>query len=536
MASFANIPTELKLNIFEKLGQEGKPSDLLNASLVCHKWKDMCLPVLWTHIHLTNENLPRFVECLEAGTRGRGESVRSLSLYIKECPDRYLRELPILNSPELRELRMRCVQLFREIIRLVPEFGGIDSVANELVWVDWLTRSTAGGLEVLLYLVRLAGTLPTSLVSLKNFSLVIWHDEDFPIDQPQYLPKEFRIPHIIIERLLIALPQTCTSLEIDSNNRGGHREFKWRHICSTIRRIIPRLHCLRIGYQDICPCLFDPHPTNEEAQDLNLHKTMFPNMKLMSIIFPKKPRSIWSLESSPDIFCGTINHDYVYENVSIDGPLKCSAVALNVFARDLRSWYENGMFPKAERLSVSSAMDMSILELSPDPYRSYDRIISIDVMGNSVKTVCDYQFLAIGVPVYGIHSWKYALRSLHYIQVADDVNPRLIFPRGLISVSRLDTSWKTSSSGVRYPASTSLCRQFKFDTLKAEDVRDVTMSKDQLYEYFDREYPYVRDNEGKLLFEKFEKRFDEITASYIPTEVQGDSVNVSLTHFQQETS
>jgi hypothetical protein len=63
---------------------------------------------------------------------------------------------------------------------------------------------------------------------------------------------------ILIE-LLQALPETCVSLEIDTQGEYHRNEDEEAHICPMIRAMLPRMHNLHIRVGVMCSAMFGTH-------------------------------------------------------------------------------------------------------------------------------------------------------------------------------------------------------------------------------------------------------------------------------------
>ncbi|KAF1975967.1 hypothetical protein BU23DRAFT_566170 [Bimuria novae-zelandiae CBS 107.79] len=241
--------------VFKKLSQEGKPPDLVNASLACKLWSKICIPVLWAHIYATNENLISFVEPHDSYGDTKGPLLRSLTVHARPIPQRNPFGLPGPSS-----LSMRLGQTSR---------GRIIKELRKRYEVPDLDCANAKSLENLILLLISSGCNP-----------------DHPLDQwaDGAIIKLMGLPAQILEALMLALPQMCRSLEIDdiistslpaTNSGGGH-------ICSSLRTVIPRLNYLCIDSVCTCPCRWNPETYDFEdgvLDDPEGSKKLFSNMK-----------------------------------------------------------------------------------------------------------------------------------------------------------------------------------------------------------------------------------------------------------------
>ncbi|KAJ8070644.1 hypothetical protein OCU04_001015 [Sclerotinia nivalis] len=77
----------------------------------------------------------------------------------------------------------------------------------------------------------------------------------------------FWIPRPLIASLIIALPQTCVAVQIDTQGQDL-AEPKSAHLCNAIRTILPRLQHLRLRLSTICNSLFQAEAETIRAPSL----------------------------------------------------------------------------------------------------------------------------------------------------------------------------------------------------------------------------------------------------------------------------
>ncbi|KAJ4294355.1 hypothetical protein N0V90_008045 [Kalmusia sp. IMI 367209] len=150
--SFSQLASELKHMVLEKLSREGNPSDVLNAALVCKQWSEICIPVLWAHIHVTNENIIDFVGTLEKFGEMKGPLILSLSFYLRPMPMRNQFALPVLSSLGVKCGDYQPMQHSEKADDTPPKsgFGKMKNMTIEMVsWGRYLGYQTSVQWDVL---------------------------------------------------------------------------------------------------------------------------------------------------------------------------------------------------------------------------------------------------------------------------------------------------------------------------------------------------------------------------------------------------
>ncbi|KAI0453050.1 hypothetical protein F5B21DRAFT_505771 [Xylaria acuta] len=132
--------------------------------------------------------------------------------------------------------------------------------------------------EVLLRLPPVLGTLN----KLYSFSLRV------PAMTPTF---SFQVSPRAIQALINALPQSCVNLEIDTlgldlslpSLAATPANPPSVHLCEALRRVLPRMHRVRIRLSAICPALIGKFTTNDNTKTESFNPVKAPHLELLFI-------------------------------------------------------------------------------------------------------------------------------------------------------------------------------------------------------------------------------------------------------------
>ncbi|KAJ3541461.1 hypothetical protein NM208_g4602 [Fusarium decemcellulare] len=181
--------------------QDGRPSSLLGCLLVCRRWRDHALPILYRHLVLRTNHLSRFLNSFNH--QNFSSSTQSISLH--------------LFQPRVTRGR----------------------------------HASAGANQTLdSFLRRLAKDVLPLALRLVNFSFTAKRDNPHGL----YFYRE------TISVILSALPVGCVNVEIDTGNRDwNHDDASQVHLCHDIRALLPRLRNCRIKLRTMCSAMVGSH-------------------------------------------------------------------------------------------------------------------------------------------------------------------------------------------------------------------------------------------------------------------------------------
>ncbi|OCL03755.1 hypothetical protein AOQ84DRAFT_381306 [Glonium stellatum] len=217
MTHITDLPSELLLDIFERLRSTSSTGTMTAFLLCCRAWHDISASVLYTHVAVDSKL----------------NSNSALSLFI--------RQRTYLGLVQSLTLRIHQSHLMGFSIKLPKAYD----------------RSE--GLNAIL----------PSMSNLKTFSLVL----------EEQVGKDYAIPSDITAKLLKSLPETVINLELDSYGLDDIG-VSGIHLCQEIGALIPRLQFLRLRISRLCPALLAPlrsttvsTPRNSAQIDFNARTT-----------------------------------------------------------------------------------------------------------------------------------------------------------------------------------------------------------------------------------------------------------------------
>ena len=285
-----NVPAEVLLNIAQFFYDDSGPSNFLNCLLVCRGWHDILKHMLYRDVVLRDRNLSN------------------------------IKNFPVLHLPLIQSLTIGIAQ--RNIDNLPPDVLERTGLEDE----ETFSSPFAELLEIWNGLRILTQLLP-KMDNLSTFSLVM------------DLPKT-HIPRPLLAAILRALPQSCVSVDINTDGLDDcQNRLKNVHLCVEFRKLLPRLHHLRLQVAMVC-CKFlsdsDQQSVDGSETSGDIIQDIAPNLRSLVIHYPRQQHrvrahinnSIHRLQSNCDTWSGR--------------PL----------VQRLRSLFEHSAFPQIQQLVV----------------------------------------------------------------------------------------------------------------------------------------------------------------------------------------
>ncbi|KAI1091456.1 hypothetical protein F5B19DRAFT_458437 [Rostrohypoxylon terebratum] len=231
-----SLLSELLIEIFSLIKSSfGGTSDILSCLLVCRRWRELGVPVLYRHLVLGTANVELFAARFNSQY---AIHVRSITLRLTQPP---------LSSYDLSSIIASNAELEKRLIRLEPLLGSLDM--------------------------------------LLSFSLYV----------PAIVPERcrFKIPARSIIGLIKSLPPSCVNIEIDSggydrNIIAGGEEA---HICESLHLLLPRMNHIRIHLSLVCPTLIGTMATPYNYHLDSYIPTKLPNIRSLLINCSEKSPS-----------------------------------------------------------------------------------------------------------------------------------------------------------------------------------------------------------------------------------------------------
>ena len=344
------LPLELFQKIVRLLIDERQTSAASFLS-VCKFWHDAAKPVFWTTLYLDSDDLTCFALKLWHG----GTSFHQLrSLYIR---------MQNLFAP-------RCNQNAHEDGHWRRHYDERECAGLSHAHVhcdEHLTRSWARDKRRLLQdLCALKQTLIDHLRQLRTFSLVIDNEPD---DGDWCLCHTSSIPSASFVDVIDALPATCKYIELDTKGADSADSSGSSHICSALRRILPRLKGLRLRLRSLCPTFFRSCKTSQFLSASPAHKWMSSHRKI----------ALLSQLLDVDVGCYGPGDDFVEwkrwlkvpEAQRLVGLISRLASKLTLILQVWETEYENDMQISAETHEACPYLETCIINLCLFPHISH---------------------------------------------------------------------------------------------------------------------------------------------------------------------
>ena len=288
------LPQEVLLIVLRQLRNRSSPSSFLSYLLICRRWCDLGLRLLYDVIILRNSNLESF---LTGFSHANLFLVKSLTIRIDPVS-------PKVNS----------AGRYEEDGEEIHDTGSSES------------RALWGQLERLVAVIRKMNTLST-------FSFIV---------ASQHLTfAGFWIPSPIIASMLENLSKSCVSLEIDTAGKESAR-FSSVHLCDKTRAVLPRLQHFRVRLYRVCPAMFFSEVDEDGAINRHSIAQFAPSLKTV-IISCDMPYGHDQWVRTARV-CGHFGQPISHADRFVRSESRRSLVAA------LREFFLRGNYPEIERL------------------------------------------------------------------------------------------------------------------------------------------------------------------------------------------
>ncbi|KAI9798403.1 MAG: hypothetical protein M1833_004797 [Piccolia ochrophora] len=375
-AAINRLPTEVFSNILHQTRYTSTAAAFLPCISVCRHWKEIGETIFWASVVLTHANIAAFL----ATNLSHLSLVRSLTVLIEIDP-------LVKETLSPRETSEGTRQLWRQLGALA------DLVAR-------MVELTTFSLRV----------VPPSSITPSTYN--------------------FYLRRVDLDRLIRSLPETCTSLELDTQglDQGSH---EMTHLCPTLRRTLPQLENLRLRLRSLCPHFLQTSGAQDgvgNGDDIVHQRAPLLRSLTMGLhTAPLCPSGTW-LCSSPD---KEANPDYYYHSYSSQ-PTLARRTVLEATQRA----YQGGSFPVVRHLDL---FDTTYHTVHSPGDRDYDALYHRDIIADET---CAF-------PRPFLHDLdqgrNYMLRTRtgqEYIGGREEIDAVVEGP-----------SWHETPGGARYPAS-----------------------------------------------------------------------------------
>ena len=338
----AKLAPELLSTIIRILKRTTTRQEVTSLLLVCKTWLEVGQPVVWASVSLSNRSLETFVAAVESSD-SVCTHIRVLSLHLNTIWPEQKDYGPLRETPR-----------------------GWPNGANPKTAEQWNCLD------------RLAALMESSILGLRSFSLRIdklpqggRRGEHHSSPQGAWMRSE------TLARILECLPQSCTALELDTRGRddgpvcGFFSTGASVHLCTSIRRVLPRLTHLRLRLGSICSSFFSArtHRANEtgdrmpELRTLTIALNLAPNSAGVVVCEGLLPEAMVSKDPADDnVNPEETNSDDKRENAKTEEDEE--APLQTALSRHLRRAILANRFPKATKLQVINLESTPVLEFS----------------------------------------------------------------------------------------------------------------------------------------------------------------------------
>ncbi|KAH7356063.1 hypothetical protein BKA66DRAFT_474169 [Pyrenochaeta sp. MPI-SDFR-AT-0127] len=361
-----HLPDDIIIAVATQIKRQSPTNvDLSSFILVCKRWHQLGLRLLYGNIALGNTDLKRFADSFDASKYGN--EVRSLTLRIEKDHGTHPNDLTLFPASAIAPAQS------------IPGFGfpgfpsANDPPSNEPSLPD-----------------RIASIVPliSQFDNLISFS--------FRLEESAWRS----IPRATIVAYLQALPNSCQHLELDTRGQDHRGEDEQVHICDNIRSILPRLQHARLRIGAMCcamlgdgkadGALAEENPENRDG-DENFEPVSLPNIKSL-ILNCGLPRGLQMQQ------CGQQDYTSSAKHTSWPGGLAWPAIT-----EALRSVI------KANTGNIEKARIYSVLGTDNDfTIQTCQTEIRIDMVGQETWT---FPSMRLGRPFGGAGSYLLRLQD-----------------------------------------------------------------------------------------------------------------------------
>lgn len=220
------LPDDILIVITTQLKRtSSKNGDLFSLLLVSKQWYQITVPILYGNVALTDTTIGKFGRCLNAPRYSF--HLRSLTLHI--------------------EAKEHTTSSYGQVLDFDSHRGTL--LEEKIVGVS---------------------TLIPGMQRLSSFSLNLEREK-------------FRmVRRVVIIDLIGRLPDSVTSLEIDTRGQDQCDPHQQIHICDALRAVLPRMQHIRIRLASMCCALFGTR-TREPQPSPRWEPTKLPNLKSLVV-------------------------------------------------------------------------------------------------------------------------------------------------------------------------------------------------------------------------------------------------------------
>jgi len=446
---FANLPTELKLQILEEVDRTSTGSDITNVLRVSKQWNKLATPLLWTNIVLHNDNYVAFVRSLSIARKYLGQEVHTLSIRlhpISYSDQPFTKPWMHLGFPGDR-FRYENEDEWQTSGPALPAYLSTVQQANLSAYIK---KTAFGNMCLAVASYDLARLIKEQLRMLTTFSFryAAWptreHQDatNFKEGGPQV-----EIPAQMVSQLIEALPVTCSQLEVESSGQDqmfGTRD-KPHELSQALESVLPRLEHLSLEAAHVSSFVY-----GNLLSSILLPRLRSLRLEVTNLVLTEDEYAI--LSNATSILPGNMlqrepsgQFDALQSSVN-------SRALQRLITSGLRAGIAENRFPAMERMILRVIQSTG----SDAGYDEYLRC-EIDVLNGNMY-VTPMACIPGASRILPYEAWAFY----------DGQNGKLLFMEETEADACGDMSWLSSTAGVRMPASAGKARSgLEFDTINA---------------------------------------------------------------------
>lgn len=363
MITMDKIPNEiLKLILVQTREQHGFEM-LTKCLLVSRLWNKTGTPVLYEHVVLHNGNIGSFLDsgfetgaawdlssrwhklwCLYHRTCGREASMSfedaEATFHLRSLPP-IEEQISQVGRTRVRDRKKTWGRVHSLTLNIKPE--GTGNLRDEQ-----MGRQRHGKLTPIdVQLMRFAGMLP-QFPLLKAFSFFVKEEHyagklETERHGPGFLDAR------VFQKLVERLPQTCTSLELDTNGREIQFGATSPRTCLLLRDMMPRLRHLSLRLAYVCEAMLQIPSKDEEPRYVHASKLRSLSVSFVPRHIPIYFDHMYNQSVCRESHAGRATTELPNQQIALGGPDEAGTENL---PRAFQAARNQGCFPRAVTLQV----------------------------------------------------------------------------------------------------------------------------------------------------------------------------------------
>ncbi|KAK6006252.1 hypothetical protein QM012_006662 [Aureobasidium pullulans] len=361
-----DIPNEVLKHILVQVREQGGYDALRMALLVSHLWNDAGTPVLYEHVVLHNDNIVSFLKSAseqyvdlwaltapfhELICYGHRHCLREASSTFEEAKNMFAKPLPSVEEltsrrgkKYIRNRERTWKKVHSLTLNVKPEGSG--NTRNEE-----RNRQSGKLTPIDMQLMRLASMLQVQFPVLDTFSLFtneVYRKDQYDMERNS---PGFFDARVFLE-LVKSLPESCTSIMLDTNGREIQFGTTSPRMCLKLRENMPRLRHLSLRVSYVCESMLIASQQEDEESEY-VHA---PHLRSLSVSFVPRNVPYWFDMMYARNVCKRVHFDGTAQ-LPNDHALGSNDESGTIrLARSFQQAYSQGRFPHAKSIQIISPM------------------------------------------------------------------------------------------------------------------------------------------------------------------------------------